>query len=260
MDLKSLIKNKGESKPQRIILMGDSGVGKTSFAACFPKPLFVQPRGEEGISTLIANGTVKGTDYLPACDSWATLREYTRAAVDTDHKTVVFDGLGSIEELLHKHVCDDKFNGDMGPQGFQSFMTGFKASIPYLREWLGELDDLRESGKGVLVLAHSARRTFKNPGGADYGKIMLDVHDRTGEAVKRWADMMLYYTFEVTTSKDGLQTKARDAARVLYTQPEAAHDAKNRYTGLEPVIDAGESHTELFQNFADAIKKARGGK
>lgn len=260
MDLKSLIKSKGEAKPQRILLMGDSGVGKTSFGACFPKPLFIQPKGEEGISTLIANNVCKETDYLPAAQSWNELREYTRAAKDLDHKTIVFDGLGSIEELLHRHVDVEKYDGEMSPNGFLSFMVGYRTSVPFLREWLSELDDLRESGKGVLILGHSARRTFKNPEGSDYGKIQLDVNDKTAEAVKRWCDMMLYYTFEVSTSKEGLQTKARDAARVLYTQPEAAYDAKNRYTGLEPVIDAGESHEELFKNFANAIKTAKGGK
>src|SRR5262245_55584679 len=42
--------------PNRVILHGVEGWGKTSFAAQAPKPIFLMTRGEDGLETLIDSG------------------------------------------------------------------------------------------------------------------------------------------------------------------------------------------------------------
>ena len=44
------IKHGGDMKPPRILLYGVEGVGKTTFAACAPAPIFI--RTEDGLGEL----------------------------------------------------------------------------------------------------------------------------------------------------------------------------------------------------------------
>jgi hypothetical protein len=50
------IKATGAGLPNRCILHGVEGVGKTSFGCCAPKPVFLMTRGETGLITLVDSG------------------------------------------------------------------------------------------------------------------------------------------------------------------------------------------------------------
>jgi hypothetical protein len=55
MSLQSIV-TKGTGLPNRYVVYAVEGFGKTSLAAHYPKPIFIQSRGETGLETLIDAG------------------------------------------------------------------------------------------------------------------------------------------------------------------------------------------------------------
>ena len=89
IDLKTLSKPSGQ-RPIICTLFGEGGMGKTTLAAMFPKPVFI--RTEDGTASLAGNDNVSlfplatsTQDVLDAIEALATQKH--------DHKTLVIDSI-----------------------------------------------------------------------------------------------------------------------------------------------------------------------
>lgn len=261
-DFLASVTSKGSSLPSRVILHGVEGIGKTSFAANAPKPIFIMARGETGLETLIDCGALGDVPHFPEVHTWqdvlGAIEQLTEG--EHDYKTLVIDTLNGLERLCHEFVCRRDYKGDWGKQGFTSYMQGFEVSLADWRELLNVLDRLREKKRmSIICLCHTQVRTFKNPEGMDYDRYTPAVHDKTWGLTHRWADFVLFANFYVEVTKDGAKGKAQDAqARVLYTQRHAAYDAKRR-ANLPDDIDMGSTGQEAWNNFISAMKASKGG-
>lgn len=256
------IKSSGPKLPNRVILQGVEGWGKTSFGAQAPAPLFLMARGETGLCTLIEAGQLPETPYLPAFEGWT---EYLRAldALRTeahDFKTICLDAAGGFERLCFEHVCEVSFNGDWTERGFASYGKGPDVALPEWISMLTRLDRIREERKcAIVLLAHSKVKTFKNPEGPDYDRYTVDLNEKIWGVTHKWADMVLFANFltEAVKEKGALRAKAKGGReRVIYTTRSAAYDAKNRH-GLPEEIDGGSSAAEAWANFVAALKAGR---
>jgi len=257
------IKTKGSGLPSRLIVHGVEGIGKTSFAANAPSPIFLMARGETGLETLIDSGRVPETPHFPELMIYTDVIEALEMLRDTDHslKTIVIDTLNGLERLCHEFVCNRDFNGNWGNTGFASYQTGFDVSLADWRLLLNLLDEIREKKKmAIICLCHTKVTTFKNPEGPDFDRFTPAVHSKTWELTQRWVDHVLFANFyTVVETTDGQKKgKARGGQqRVMYTERCAAYDAKNR-AGLPEEIEMGNSGTEAWNNFLSAMKKKGG--
>jgi len=252
----------GTGLPNRCIMHGVEGVGKSSFAACAPRPLFLMTKGETGLLTLIDGGQVAETAHFPELATWTDFL----AAIDVltteahDFRTLVIDTINGAERLCHEHVCQRDFGGNWGRDGFTSYMTGYDVALAEWRRLLDALDHLRKSRcMSILALAHSKITTFKNPEGSDYDRYTVDLHHKTWSLTHKWSDLVLFANFvaHIDTKKGDGKAKARGGSRrVIYTTRTAAYDAKNRH-GLPDQIDAGRSAAETWANFAVALQSGR---
>lgn len=256
MSLKDRIQRKGQKRPSKTIIYGPPGTGKTSLAAQWPDPIFLCPDGEEGISFLIESGVVQETDWILS-PTYQDLFKLVKELVEDDsHKTIVIDGILALESLLHHFVCETKYGGDWGPSGFQSFMVGYKTSVVELNRLLAELDKANRKGKAIILIGHSTSATYKNPMGADYGKVVFECHTRTQGALDKWADTILFYDHDVDVKKEGKTGKAKGSGdRVLRTSSDGSYIAKNRYNGLAQVIDCGSTPESAHKAFITAIRE-----
>lgn len=258
-DFLSRVKSAGNRLPSRLIFQAIEGLGKTSFAAQAPAPIFLMARGETGLETLIDANRLPETPHFPEIQSWTETLAALEAIRTKEHqyKTVVLDALNGFERLCHEHVCAASFNNDWTDKGFASYGKGPDVALPEWRMFLSLLDRIREERRcAVICLAHVRVKTFKNPEGPDYDRYTADMNEKTWGLTHRWADIVLFGNFVIESVKERgeLRGKGRGGQqRMAYTERHAAWDAKNRH-GLPEEIDLGDSPAEAWSNFVKALK------
>lgn len=253
-----------ENIPDRWLLHAGPGWGKTSLGAQFPKPIFLQSRGETGLQTLMRYGQLGEIPHLPPADTWAEVRQYIRALAEEDHdyKTVVVDTINGVETLMRGHVVDSEYNGSE-----TAFMEYGKGEALLLTEWqrafLAPLDALRvKRGMLILLLCHTKVKKFNNPTGPDYDRFTPDMAERLFAATYKWVDGAIFGAMETQligrTAKPNAKSKvsADVQSRVIYTEESAPWSAKNRH-GLPPEIECGESPEDAYKNFTAALKTSK---
>lgn len=218
----------------RLLINAFEKWGKTSLAANAPNPVILQSRGETGYETLLNAGLVPECDYCEY-QTWGELLAQLDAMIaeDTGHKTIVLDALGGFERLCHEHVCATQFGGDWSETGFASFQKGADISAGVWLTMLSRLDRIRAvRNVTVVVLSHVKVAPFKNPDGPDFDRYVADCDKKTWSATHKWADAILFGTFDTSTVIDKKTKRhkgTRGDKRMLYTQRTAAYDAGNRY-------------------------------
>lgn len=262
----SAIKTGGSNLPPRINLNAEQGWGKTSLAAQFKAPVFIQSKGEDGVDTLISSGLLKPTPHMPPCQNSSELYGVLLALIEDEHsyKTAVIDTVNGVERLLAELVCEREFDGNWTE--YAAYGRGVDATKPEITYFLSLLERLRiERGMTIILLGHSKVQTVKNPGGSDYDRHQLDAPPQLAAILDRWCDAILYGGFQMYAKylkkKDAgdVTKKAKMIGgedRILYAQPSAAYIAKNRL-GLPAEIDCGDSPEEAFKALATELMAGR---
>ena len=247
-------------------ILGLAGIGKTTLAAYSVKPVFIMPKGETGLITLMNAGRLPQIPHFPETKTWLELRGQLEVLLREphDYRTLVIDTVNATESLLHQFVCDTEFDADWSKSGFLSYNAGYEVALdPLRRDLLAPLDRLRhEKRMQIILLGHIRIKTFKNPEGADYDRYQPDIHEKTWALIDRWLDTVLFVNYEtiVTHVTDsGKQKKGKalgGSRRFAYTERTAAYDAKNRL-GLPRQIDLGEEPSEAWGRLTVAVREAR---
>lgn len=220
-----------KQQPYRIMLAGTEGVGKSTFAAGAPKPIFLG--AEDGAGHL-------DIERLPQPKTWAdAFHAVDLLATEThDFKTMVVDTVDWLEPLVWNAICirDKKLNADGEPDvEVYGFGKGYSAALDEWRKYLVQLERLRAKGMHVVLLAHTHLRTFKNPVGDDFDRYELKLNLKAGGLLKEWCDAVLFANYETFAVKKDANSKFEKAkgvssgARYIYTERTAGYDAKNRF-------------------------------
>lgn len=232
-------------KAKKVVIYGSEGIGKSTFAAQFPNPIFIDTEGS-------TNGM--NVARTPKPTSWEILNNYVRELkTNNQFNTIVVDTIDWAEQLCIESVCS-RFQ----KSGIEDF--GYGNGYVYEKEDFGKflnlLQDVVDSGINVVLTAHAQLKKFEQPDelGA-YDRWELKLGKKTGSQisplVKEWADMVLfanYKTYAVSVDKDGKKFKAQGGERIMYTTHHPCWDAKNR-DGLEPEISFEYKNiAHLFEN------------
>lgn len=234
--------------PQKVVVYGPEGIGKSSFAAEFPDPLFIDTEG----STKLLN-----VKRLPRPTSWTELIQMVEEVVDNPNvcKTLVIDTADWAERLCSEHVCKQA-----DKESIESF--GYGKGYVLLKEEFGRLLDRLsmaiEAGVNVVLTAHSTIRKFERPdesGAFDRWEMKLGnkTSGQISALVKEWADMLLFANYKEMIIEDPTtgKKKAHGGQRVMYTTHHPAFDAKNRH-GLKDELPF--SFTEIAFCLPDVTK------
>jgi hypothetical protein len=209
------------SQPLRVLLYGPEGVGKTTFGANAPTPIFLG--AEDGHANL-------DVAYFPEPHSWSDILDAVRVLANDkhDYQTLVLDTLDWLEPFCWRAVCAAGRKAGIEDFGFGK---GYVAALDEWRVLVSALETMRRSRRmNVVMLAHSQVKTFKNPEGEDYDRYSLKVHEKAAGLLKEWSDAVLFTNYETHVLKDGARAKAYGGgSRVIHTERRAAYDAKNRY-------------------------------
>lgn len=225
---------KGKLKSaQKVVIYGPEGIGKSTFAANFPAPLFIDTEGSTKMLDVART---------PKPTSWAMLLEQINYIKKNPSvcKTLVVDTIDWAEQLCIADVC-----AKAGKKGVEDF--GYGKGYTYEKEafggFLNLLSELIDMGINVVLTAHAQLKKFEQPDEAGaYDRWELKLGQKTGSQisplVKEWADLVLfanYKTYAVAADDKGKKFKAQGGERVMYTSHHPCWDAKNRH-GLAPEI------------------------
>lgn len=237
------------AKPVKAVICGVEGIGKTTFAAQFPDPLFIDV--EDGSSQLdVARTEIPKT--------WDQLLWLVNEVINEKPcKTLVIDTADWAEklcakDLLEKHHCD----------GIESVGGGYGKGYTYLQEsfarLLNGLNKVVENGMNAVLVAHVAMKKVELPEeqGA-YDKWEMKLSKKVAPMVKEWADMVLFANYKIMVVENSKThtKKASGGQRVMYTTHNPVWDAKNRF-GLpdELPFDFKQIEHIFTGNQADPIK------
>ena len=210
--------------PQRVVIYGPEGVGKSTLAAAFPDPIFIDTEG--GTAQL----NVRRFDRPQSWEDLITQVRYA-AAHSGELKTLVIDTADWAEKLCALSVCRE--NGYKSIETFD-FGKGYVYLAERFAELLRELDKARGAGLTTVITAHAKMRKIEQPeqeGAYDHWEMKLT--KQCAPLLKEWCDMLLFCNYRTTVYKpDGKNGKAKAVGgreRVLYTCHTAGWDAKNRH-------------------------------
>lgn len=255
---------KGRIKsPFRVLLYGPEKVGKSSFAAGAPNPIWCgREHGTEHLDIIrlpqpnTLREAIQGIDEV-ARGEWDAEAGY-------EIKTLVVDPAGWFEPLMHLAVTGDltiplaSWGGGYG--------KGFSAALDQWRLFLAALERCWLAGKNIIILAHSDSKQFDDPEGPGYKRYEIALENKAAAALlKQWVDHILFAKRAAfgKFDKDSKKNKAYgDGARMIYTEWTPAYDAGNRaslpaelalqWAAFAEALEAGERRLAEFRAQIDA--------
>jgi hypothetical protein len=202
---------RGTQHPPRVVLYGPPKIGKSSFGAEAPSPIFLPT--EDGIDGI-------EVDRFPRPTTWTDFLSCLERVASEEHEyqTLVIDTINGAAELAAAEVCRQRFGGDWGPKGYLSFQQGPVATSEEVRRLLPLLDQCRSRGLLVLLLAHTGTTRVPNPLDADYSKWVPDLDRRIWARLAAWADVIGRAEYQHTLrGADGKAPKLGERAKAIGT-------------------------------------------
>jgi hypothetical protein len=215
-----IVKGK-QAAPVRCVLYGVEGIGKTTLAAQFPTPLFLDT--EDGTKQLEVDRV--------ACQDWPSLRGAVAELAVEKHgyQTIVIDSIDWAERALVEFVCKQDGKKSIEDYGFGK---GYTVVAEHMGRFVEGLDNLHRAGLHVLLVAHAKVQRTSPPDQTDgYDRYELRLSKQVSPIVKEWADALLFanYRMRLIEGSDGKRKAIGGKDRVVYAERAAAYDAKNRY-------------------------------
>ncbi|MDH6367528.1 MULTISPECIES: ATP-binding protein [unclassified Breznakia] len=239
----NITKGKIESA-KKTVVYGPEGIGKSTLAAQWPDPLFIDTEG--GTKSLDVARLDKPTSYT------MLLQQIQFVKQNRPCGTLIIDTIDWAERLVTDFICQRANKTSITGFGYGEGFLQLEEEIGRL---LNNLSDLTEIGIHVVLVAHAKINKFEQPdemGAYDRYELKLGnkTTAKTASLVKEWADMVLfcnYKTISVATDDKGKKFKGQGGKRVIYTTHAPAWDAKNR-DGLPDFVDMD------YKNIAHVIK------
>lgn len=239
-DLKSISRNDTIAAP-RLMVYGVEGIGKSTFAAGAPDPIFILT--EDGLGSL-------DVEHFPIAHSLEDVMEAIGTLYGQDHpyKTVVLDSLDWLEAIIHREMEAKHDAKDL------AYGKGAMIAAQQWRDVLDGLNALRnEKQMTVILLAHNTIKRFDSPEVEPFDRYQPKLQERSNAVVREWADAVMFANYKTIVKKDDVgfnKTVARGISsgeRMLFTTERPAYMAKNRY-------NLPDSIPLTWDAFANAIK------
>ena len=210
------------TRPQKAVIYGPEGVGKSTFASLTPSPVFLDTEGGTHHLDVIR---------LDAASSWDEITAAVAQLAKAQHpfRTLVIDTADWLEKRLAEHLCRKANKDSIEDFGYGK---GWVLLTEEFARFLNSLDALLARGMNVVFLAHSTVKKFEAPDQAgSYDRFELKLSKQVAPLLKEWADVVLFanYVTRIAEKDSGKTRGVGGKERVLYTTHAAAYDAKNRH-------------------------------
>jgi len=235
-----------QTRPQRVVIYGVESVGKTTFAAQFPNPLFLDIEG----------GTAHLNTDRCEINSWSELNGALKEVAASDYQTVIIDSADWAERLCVEDLLASTKKASIEDYGYGK---GWVMVAERMSRMLTALDSLIANGKHVVLLAHSKVQRVEPPDlMTAYDRYELKMSKQSSPLVKEWADELWFFRFKtkVVETENGKAKGTGGKQRIILTTHSAAYDAKTRSGLAEELPMEWESVAHLFATNATPRAKA----
>lgn len=210
-------------RPPRTLLYSSHGLGKTTFGASAPNPVFILT--EDGLGSL-------DVAHFPLASSYQDVVDAITALYSEPHEfsTVVLDSLDWLDTLIWADV-----NGKHDAKDL-AYGKGAVVAASYWKTILDGLNALRlERGMAIVLLAHCQVKRFDSPEVEPFDRYQPKLQERSSALVQEWCDAVFFANYKLAVAKTDVgfnQKVSRGIStgeRVMYTEERPAYYAKNRY-------------------------------
>lgn len=245
ISLQSIQRTRGTSPP-RLVIFGPPKVGKSTFAAMAPNPIFI--RTEDGLGGIDANAFPVAKSYLDVIEAL----DFLITQPDHGFRTVVIDSGDWLERLIHEYICSGTEKNMADASG--GFGKAYLVAVNHWRNVLARLDSLcHNRGMIVIIICHASIVKHNDPVTEPYDIFDLKLHTPSkgtgaGNIVKEWADIIGFARTPIVVNNRGDDKKkimratsiksvgGGAVSNELHLSSSASFVAGNRY-GLPEVID-----------------------
>ena len=225
---------KEKSKPAKdlaeysILLYGQEKIGKTSFAAQFPKPLFL----------MFEPGSKSLSVYRENIKDWNHFRKILKAIeADKFFENVIFDTADVAYTLADRYICEANGISDLEDlghgKGWRKVRLEFHSCV----------NRLLKSGKGVMFTSHATEKSFKTRDGDEVDRTVATMSKQAREILEPIVDIWAYYRYV---------GKGREIVVRGNEEISAGTRTKGHFVGIDR-IPAGNSEEEAYKNFLAAF-------
>jgi len=204
-------------------ITGDAGVGKTSLACAFPKPIVI--RAEDGLKAV-----QDMPDAFPVLTGVNDLWAQMRSLIEDEHEyqTLVVDSVTALEQMFTDFVIT---SDTKKPSSINQALGGYGAGLAAVgqlhakvRKGAGILHE--KKGMNIVFVAHADTDTIDPPDSDPYARYVLRLGKRSQRPYVDDVDIVGFLKLETfTRDKKALC----DGSRVLVCYSTAANVSKNRY-------------------------------
>lgn len=197
----------------RILLYGMEGIGKSTFAANFPDPVFVQT--EDGL------GNIDCAKFPLAQSAEDAFKQLDALRSPNEFQTVVVDSLDWLERLIWDQVAKDAKVDSIEKIGYGK---GYVIALTYWRKILDVLSALHAQNKIVLLLAHAVAEDYTDPEVANLKRFTPRLHKTARSLIAEYVDVILLATRQYGAAKGDANNP-----RIVRTEASPFQVAKSRY-------------------------------
>lgn len=224
-------------RPQKVVIYGVEGIGKSTLAAQFPDPVFIDVEGGTAQLDIARINPDENDPDKPW--NWKLFMDTLKEVAKTKDlcKSIVIDTADWAEKLCISYILKRDGKRSIESYGYGKGYTVLKEEF---QKFLDVCDSIITSGKNVVITAHAIMRKQELPDEAGaFDRWEMKLSKQVSPLLREWSDTLLFLNYQTKTIQDGdgkfAKTKASGERRVIYTTHTAILDAKNRY-GLPPVV------------------------
>ena len=180
LTLKSVVTAQ-QNDPDRIVLLGESGIGKTTWGAHCPEPIFISYEHR------YRGCNPARTPEIETYDQGFAFIEQEVLKKNHKYQTLVIDTIDALQVRIWEKLCA---KNEWASITELEFFEGLNVAADVMREFIALLDRVRSRKKmQIVLLGHVGLVTHRDPlSPHDWKRLVSSMDRRAWAVIERWAD------------------------------------------------------------------------